>query len=452
MIPLLIVLPYFLFCILQKKPINILCSIIVLLPFHKVVRQILFVFCGDYGIFPIWIEIGCFVLLLKTVIGYNKATLTFRKFNGTILILICIFLIYISVFFVLGVKTEEKAVANYRMYLDCIVLLLASSIIPIYSVDLKKIIKCIVVTALIMAVMNIIQYFFLRDVFSLFFDSSLSISSTIMGYERMYGLMSPNLLGITTAIFLVIMTFTLYNRTKDTSKIDKYILLLTILLNGVCLILTFSRAGWAVFAISWILISYRHGKIFLLLKNSFNLVLIGGMVIGVAFILFPETWKIIHATFSGEESSAATRSTAVLDVYEHILENPLGHGVGSSLQENGPIAESSLLNIAYEIGIHGLGYLLFIWICFYVKIIFNGNNLIYIVISGIFVASAITACVSVNIFNWPYMYYFWTVIGLGLNPSFKTIKYEPVNFGYHRNLQRRQNIGQCHSKCTEPDV
>jgi hypothetical protein len=243
-----------------------------------------------------------------------------------------------------------------------------------------------------------------------------------MGFERMCGIINgPNTLGVATAFFLIIMIFAFYYMPQNISKIHKCILLLTILLNAFCLILTFSRAGWAIVIISYAFILYRTGKIAVLLKSLLTILCIIPIIVWIATLLYPEVFEIISATFTGDESSAASRSEMVFNSYTELFANPLGNGVGASRRDNHVFAESSFLNVAYDIGIQGFAYLILMWIFFYMKIIFNGKNLVYIVISGIFTASIIACFVSVNPFDWPYFYYLWGIIGLGLNPSFKSV-------------------------------
>ncbi|MFV0313145.1 MAG: O-antigen ligase family protein [Dysgonomonas sp.] len=420
---------YTFFCLKQKDPLNILISIIYLIPYHFFFSFLFTYIDQDPGLFPIWKDLGSIIFLIKVLLGKH------HKMNKTTLLLLSLFFILITLFFFQVYGKEDEALPIYRLYINGLSIAMALSLLYLDADSLRKLVRCIVISALIIGVTNIIQYFVIREALHFFMEHYeinrygelvfQSVSMTIMGYERMSGFVGgPNSLGLVLSFFIILMTsFYAFNR-GEVTKVEKSFIFLIILLNIFCFILSFSRAGWAIFFISYILILYFKGKLSLVIKYLFwgGITLI--LIAFFAFSFIPEVAEIIQGTFSGEEGSAATRGDMVTSSYQELLYNPFGHGLGASRADGAVFAESSFLNTAFDIGLPGVIFLYLIWFYFYLRMKRNGNNIIYIVSRSILIASAIACFVSVNPLEWPYFYYLWGIIGIGINPSFKDSKNE----------------------------
>lgn len=424
MIASVFVVLYVFFCLSQKNPLNVLVSIIYLIPYHSFLSFLFIYIDGDIGIFPIWRDIGAILFLVKVL------TKKHHKINKKILVSLFLFFLYISFFFLQVYKVEEEALSMYRLYIDGLCIAYGLSLIYLDSSSLRKLFKCIVISAIIVGVTSIIQYFGIKEALHLFMDHYeinrygelvfKSVSMTIMGFERMSGFVGgPNSLGFVLSFFSTIMLSVYSFGSTDIGGWQKKCLMLIILLNLFCLILSFSRAGWAVFFISYILVIYFKGKISLLIRYIFFGCIILVSVAFIASVFNPDAAEVIQGTFSGKENSAATRGDMVTDSYKELLSNPFGHGLGASRANGAVFAESSFLNVAYDIGFPGVIFLYLIWFSFYLRMKNNGKHLIYIFSKSILIASFIASFVSVNPMEWPYFYFLWGIIGLGINPSFK---------------------------------
>jgi hypothetical protein len=384
-----------------------------------------------------WRDLGAFILLIKTLFSRHQ------KFSNPVLVFLSFFLLYVICFFLIAFwKGEEMAIPIFRWYFDGICLTLALSTISMNDNSLRKIIRSIAIVTFILGISGIIQYFFIREYFHVFMDHYTinpygrialdSVSSTIMGFERMTGFVAaPNAFGVLMACFLTVLIAIYSLCPKKMSILQKIFLLIIILLGSFCLILSFSRAGWAIFTISFVLILCRKGKFLVLAKYLSIAFFLVVSIVTFAVSIFPEVLEIINDTFTGEEDSVGMRPISLNNAWHELLKEPFGYGVGASRRDYGVYAESSVLNIAYDLGIQGIVFLYIMWIFFYIKILTNGKHLAYIVTSPIFLASIVICFVSVNPFEAPYIFLLWSVIGIGLNPSFKNKKNVKKSISYN---------------------
>lgn len=315
----------------------------------------------------------------------------------------------------------EKGISFYRIYIDVLLIIYTFNQIKLSEKAYKRISNTFIYTSLFVCISGFIQYFILREYLHIIFNhyelNSMgklvfkSPSWTIMGYERMAGFVgSPNNFGV----YLAISIFICYVMQANKKSI---LVTLCFLLSCVCLLLSFSRAGWGIALSSIFIYQYRkYGikkiapMIIYIIGTIFSFLLLG-------YIIFPESFDIILGTFNGEETSAASRSRMVQESYNQLLESFFGNGIGSTDNETGIFfAESSLLNIIFELGIQGgiLWYLILIIasIKCYKKKHTTSNIAFSFIIPSILVSIA-----SVNIMTWPFIYYLYAIAGLGINKN-----------------------------------
>ena len=148
-----------------------------------------------------------------------------------------------------------------------------------------------------------------------------------------------------------------------------------------------------------------------------SFVLFVGFVLILVYLAFPEASEIIEGTFSGQESSSASRASMVQDSYEILLGSLYGNGIGSADVETGRFfAESSMLNLTFELGIQGviLWYLILLIGLF---ICFRKHRFLPNVAYSLLIPSIIVSIASANVMAWPFIYYLYGIIGLGVNIS-----------------------------------
>ena len=239
-----------------------------------------------------------------------------------------------------------------------------------------------------------------------------SPSFLIMGIERMFGLVGgPNQFGMLTAIYILLLLFIIDNGAKN--LFVKTALLLSI----ICCILTFSRAGWGIILITICCVNILKGKISKILGVLFLLSLILGIIFIILQLMAPDFANIILSSVTGEEASVSARGDIVKDGFTLILQNLLGHGLGTGVEESGaPVAESSVIICLYEMGIVGTLLLYYLLINISIKIFKSNVTYSKILLSFTF-ATIIASVISMNPFQFPYIYFCWGILGLASNRS-----------------------------------
>ena len=87
------------------------------------------------------------------------------------------------------------------------------------------------------------------------------------------------------------------------------------------------------------------------------------------------------------------------------------------------MAESSLLLFAMDTGVIGFFCMLVLFLYVLKSIYFRSrNNMIYSFFFAHVLISYVVAFVSVNMFEWPYVYYLFIIMGFGFNPSFIAVR------------------------------
>jgi hypothetical protein len=255
------------------------------------------------------------------------------------------------------------------------------------------------------------------------------ISDETQAIERAYStIKDPNSLG--SYLIIIISLSVLYL----IQKWPKQRLLLggIVLASTLCLLLTYSRSAW-------IGVIAALGVLVLLIPRTRNLVIINKnkllfLGLGIAALLiaglvvFRDTSFVQNTVFHVGDDAVATSNSQRVDSFsntlERIVENPSGYGPGTA----GPasfkndsleiIPENYYLQIAYEVGVVGLG--LFLVICaVVVKRLFGfkKESNVAIALLAAFVGIAV-ANLFVHIwFNEAVAYTWWGIAGLSLYAS-----------------------------------
>ena len=148
-----------------------------------------------------------------------------------------------------------------------------------------------------------------------------------------------------------------------------------------------------------------------------------GLFLGVIFYFTVESVQtVVDGTLSGNEASSAERGNMTRASWKYLLENPFGYGLGATdnVSDNFVyFAESTMINMGIATGI--LGVFLYSYLIFSIYKLAKRNryNSFYLIAPGFIFAYYITAWVSVNVVENPFLYYAWLIFGLGLNKNLR---------------------------------
>lgn len=416
MVELILIIIYSVLCLINDKR-WIVGSLIILFPSHLFIKHMLELYLGHpTTIFPLWYDIAILILLLKSIIQQH-----YKIKYGTLL-----FLLILMLFFQFGVsyfanKPESDAIATLRIYLHCIILFITFSIINFNASDYHKINKIFIYSTIFYCITGIVIYSLFQQEFHLllghieFTPNGMTYSSPsflIMGYERMFGLVGgPNQFGVYLAFTIL---YLYYIRNYQNQQTYPFINL-AIILSIICIILSFSRAGWAIVLMTLGCLNLINGNIYRTIGFIYKVIFLLCILLILIFMLMPEAYDIILSSLNGDESSAAARGDIVKSGFAEIAGNIFGHGLGTGIEENGsPISESSIVICLYELGI-------FVTIYYYALIliishkIFKRKTIYSKILISFVLATIIVSIVSMNPFQYPYIYYFWSILGIASN-------------------------------------
>lgn len=403
----LIILLYVIFCLFSKKK-WIICSLILLFPGHLFFKNILEVFRGEVIFFPLWYDIGIFTLLIKTLLGRHCK---YTMIKSLIILFLVLVVLYTS-------TNDSEALTTLRIHLHCIALFVIWSVANFKKEDYILFKRTIIYATLFYCLTGIIIYFFFQWQMHLLLGhlemtpqgwTYTSPSFQIMGFERMFGMIGgPNQFGVYMSFTFIALLFT--NRGEEHSY-EK----LPLVLSGICLILSFSRAGWAVSVITIIIYNILYGKGKQFFYSIIKFTMTASVALFVLALIVPEVSEIITASITGKEASAANRGDIVKNGFDEIATDFYGHGLGTGIDKSGPtISESSMVILLYELGVFVtiLYYYILLKTSFFV---YKKNVWYSYLLLAFVIATLITSVVSMNIFQYPYIYYLWSIVGLAAN-------------------------------------
>jgi O-Antigen ligase len=408
---------------------RILYLLLLLLPFHSFIKNLFEKYSGGGFLFASWKEIAVLILLYKVFMEYPI------RFNRYLWGWLFLFAGIVGIYF-LKAPFKSDALATLRDHIFPVLLFIALANFPVTKSVARNIIIIFCVSASFVVIGGLLQNFFFKIPVGFlmhridFIDAAgyikyNSTSARIMGFERMAGIIGgPNDFGLTVAFFVCVLggivLTNLRNRVGANFVRLAYALLVAAF---ICLLFSFSRAGWAITLVAFIII-YRINKIRLPVKFLVIALLAAIVLVGILSLAFPYVGDILSNTFTGKEASAADRGHNFAHGLQKNLSEPFGHGLGSADQARTGraqfYAESAFLNINYEAGIFGLICLIGLHLKIILEVIkvrkIFGNPFSSIAVA-ISIATLITCFVSVNPYGMPFIFYWWLILGLGLNRS-----------------------------------
>ena len=415
----IIILLYIFFC-LKVSPKTIICSIFLLLPLHGFIKTVIFYDSG--AIFTIWKEIGILIALFKIRKLQNYKYSSLNKITF-------IYLLIIILFLVIGIYNHYSYAGDIRKFIFPIPLLYLVSRINYNVHDVKKLIYVVLLGSALINITGIIDFIspslrlIMRTIMNVEYeiasDGTIYYNITsfkIMGMDRVCGFMGggPNMMGVFNAsVFLI--AILAYTKRMFVSKREKIFFFLTFALCTSNLILSFSRAGWALVGITFCYMSITNKKY---RKLAFNSLLIFFVIGAIAYFSLDLVQKVVEGTLSGNEASSAERGNMTRSSLNYLFDNPFGYGLGATTRDTDHyvyFAESSLINLGITTGIFGIIIYSTLIYTILRLIKLNKKNPFMFIAPGFVIAYYITAWVSVNVVENPFLYYAWLIMGLGIN-------------------------------------
>lgn len=419
-IELFFVLVFLLFC-LRSSSKTIILSIFLLLPLHGFIKFALFPDTGS--LFAIWKEVGFLVALLKLRSTDSVPSQLHRVVIG--------FVTIVLIFGIIGIMGHFSFMGDVRRYIFAIPLLYIIQKIDYSGADIKKLISCILLGSAVINITGVIDFLspeirlLMRTImgaeFQIAADGNVyyDVSSyKIMGIDRVCGFMGggPNMMGVFNASVFLLAVYSYVNRLY-VQKIEKLLFYIALVLCVFCLILSFSRAGWALVFITFFYVAMSMPKY----RKTAIVAGFAGLFLGLIFYFAVDTVQtVVDGTLSGDEASSAERGNMTRASWQYLLENPFGYGLGASDMSNNNYiysAESTMINMGIATGI--LGVLLYSNLIYTIYKLAKRNryNSFYLIAPGFIFAYYITAWVSVNVVENPFLYYAWLIMGLGINKN-----------------------------------
>lgn len=417
------------FCLLAERQ-KIILLFICLLPFHNFIKNSLDFYLHESGsVFAFWKEIAILIL------GFKVLMRNHYKVNKSILLLISGYFFYITIFFLLAPHLTNGLPA-LRDNVFPFLLLFAVWSLPLEDeMFIKKINLAFCTVVFLSGIMGIVQLFFLKMPIAMIMGRIEIISNSgyiqystnsarIMGFERMAGIIGgPNDFGLFMAISILFLLNALLNlKYLRFSKSQTRFLITTLMLAIICIIFSFSRAGWVIIFVGGILL-LRLSKVRISAKYIVLAFLFFVIFSVVIINYFPKVIDIVTASLTGEEASASTRESMVYDGITRVADEPLGHGIGTTDHRNRDFeffTESAYVNLSYEIGILGLLYLILVNFSLLVEMLgkksFRAKFFSKLSVA-VLVPTVVVSFASVNTYGMPFIYFSSLALGLGLNNS-----------------------------------
>ena len=325
MIEVAIIAGFVLFCA-GAKVSSILCVVFFLLPIHGSIKSI--VFHGGGEIFAIWKELGILVILFKTMRNKNPY---YRDLLG----IASLFFIYCLVFLGIGVSEGFSVSATVKKIFFPILLLFAVSKSSLSEADVKKILLCCLLGSVFVNITAVLDFIspsmrmMFRDIMRIGYKVSSSgevyydVSSfKIMGIDRACGLMAggPNQLGVfNSGIVTAGGILFLFFRNSLKKKTIKLLFVLSFSLSFFCLLISFSRAGWALVLLLGFFLGIMNARY---RKKTIAIAFVMFFFSILAYLTIPTLQMVVDGTISGNESSSAARAGMTQNSVLFLLETP----------------------------------------------------------------------------------------------------------------------------------
>lgn len=399
---------------------------VALLPFHAFIKNILALLYDGGYLFSYWKELVIMIMLIKMGLNVKKYYL-----DVNLLRLISVYTFLIVIYYLVS-DNMVVALSALRNHLFTLLLLILYSNISISLKTIKNLYMAMSISFFISYMAGYLQLFFFKIPLGYLMGRIASIdsggyitysttSARILGYERMSGIIGgPNDFGLFVAIsLLIVLAIWISELKRIYSKPFQVFLIILLVFGSIALLLSFSRAGWTMFTAGFLLLAYVNNV-------KFSPIIIA-IILPIAISIMPlfiETSfisEIYQSTVSGQELSAADRVSNFLNGLSTILNEPFGHGLGTTDNRYDSMqyfAESAFINLIYEIGFIGFFALSGIFMLLARKSYKMKNENMFSGLSmTIILLTYLISMLSVNTYGMPYIYISWIIIGIGINKN-----------------------------------
>ncbi len=413
-----------LFCVFQNDEHKIISLFLILLPFHTFLKNSFFYFFEGGEIFSVWKEAVILIL------AYKVFSRPHVQLNRLVFVMQLLFF-FVIVFYFFIAAVHADALPALRDHIFPAVLFFTVMAMKIDFSFVRKIILILAVSIFISDIIGFAQYFFFNVPVARIMDTAAYVDTSgyihykissyrIMGFERMAGITgSPNIFGLFNAFAIILLFGILLFKESFSFSIKEWRFIRVVLfLSLISIIFSFSRAGWVIAL--WgtgIMLLYKNFHVRLKYLLASMLILL--VVILIVSVVYPSAFDIISSSFTGREASAAARSNSVLKGIRMLLDEPWGHGLGTTDNRKESVqffVESAWMNIGYEIGLAGVFYVIAIHLLVLYYLFKHAPYNVLTRIAEAIACSTLVACmVSVNPYGMPYIYLWWFLSGLGMN-------------------------------------
>lgn len=394
--------------------------IMAIIPFHAFIKYLFIFYSGGGTLFSFWKEIVIVIFMIRSLSA--KGFKIRFKYKPIFAILI----FFVTLYLIVGMDLPNYAMVSYRDIIFPLIMFIAISMNKFDEKFISTILFIYAIDVILVGISGALDIFGNLRPFFATISQKIMVSSNgeiyypasmvIMGYNRMTGIMEgPNQLGLYCSLYLIVYLYSM-GKLKFT-KIKKVILHVAMICAIMCILLSFSRTGWALTFIA-IALLYKN-KIKYLIATGFVLILCGGALLLINQEVSDTVQDVVGGTFRGKEASAADRGNNLQKGIDFVIAHPFGSGLGHSQAEayekgkpNAYFAESTFVNYMVEMG--GVGLILII--LFYVRVarcVKQLNIPVWSALAKVFIYSTIIiSFFSVNPGQPSFTYVVWIFIGI----------------------------------------
>lgn len=423
----LLIILIFIFIAKREK---ILYFFIFFLPFNTFIKDVLTLYGGG-NYFSMWKE-----LLIITFFIKSYKQIKWNQVKSLSFFLICV----IIVFILTGNKSD--GIPAFRDHFFSGILFMVVVSIPLSTKMIFNSIKALFYSLIIFDIIGILQMInpTIRITIDMIMDRIDTIdgfgniiynasSYYIMGILRMSSIMEgPNVFGVTNALALLIHAF-LTTMLKPSSiyykSIKSIIFRISFVLCLICLIWSFSRAGFVIIIGGYILLLHFQG--YKLYKTIVIALITIIPIVLITIYLSEEAQTIIISTLSGKEASAADRTN---NLQQGLVLNTIsfwGNGLGTCKIGSKHFTESSIVNFIFELGIIPFISWLAFFLTSYLKSKKNITQNDFAILSSSIIPPSLLIClVTINCYANPFLFIWWIFMAYGMKKNnYKLNPYKP---------------------------
>lgn len=364
LITIILAIFYLIVCLLMIfKPQSLLYLLLALVPFHPFIKTVLLKTEGlsSIEIFLIssWKEIIILLIILSAVATYFKNRDRIKLIWTDYLIIGLIFWAVVSLFF--NDLRLTNLLFGIKYSFGFLLLYLSVKILKLKKNQLTIAVKIFIAAGLVVALLTLIQYFFISDqtLINLGYhnigswqpEKGLDVFQSVSGQKRAFGPMSgPNQLGTYLSLTAIIaLGLLVFNGIKK----NRPGLLLTLSLSLPALYFSFSRSAWLIFALAAISLVIIKAKKRWSFGRAISIAALAAVLVVLTII---PNWQTLIRHTDQDRLQRLSQS------FQIFLDNPLGVGIGQTgpaaqwLNSAGRavISENYYLQIGLELGLIGL--------------------------------------------------------------------------------------------------